>query len=521
MLKKSIIISLLVTLILTPSLLKSQSSDTSAVQFFVNLETLIPLDTIEDYLTDLNSTQLWYHNYSNLALWQVDSFPFTTADGEEIFDISGVIKKSVRKTKIKDADYNVLSVLEDMAADSTNSCFTPLDFSLEQGSNEVIISILDTGINPNMSNSSTSDLNYDLINYTGYDYVNDDTIPDDDHGHGSHVAGIIHSITHGIDGSGTAIKFDIRKTHNHLGQGFMSGIVKGLLDAVDEGASVINMSFGMVDTFDLQSFYPLRQAIHFAQEQNVIVLAAAGNEETNIDNMNNTVLPAAFPEANIITVSALNCNDSLSTFSNYGNFNSDLAVLGERIPGPGLGQGIEYKSGTSQATAILSAVAALLYSQHDNVSIEKLKCTLLNGVDELGDMDTMVYSGGKLNSTNSEDLIAESFTDYTVSNSLNSGLGSLRYAFEENCSVEKIYFDPVLNNDTISLINAPIYVDRQIRLIGNDLNLNVISALNSAAFVVNPYVELRLEQLSILSEVGFPSVKVKGTLKISSDVKLD
>ena len=512
---------LITPLFLSPLYLNSQSSDTSGVQFFVDLEPLISIDTVAEYLADLNSSEVWSHEYSHLALWQVDSFPFTTADGEMIFDINGVIKRSVRKTKIKGADFNILSVLEDMSSDSVGTCFSPMDFSSEQGSNAVIISILDTGINPDMSNSSTPDLNYNLINYSGYDYINDDPIPDDEHGHGTHIAGIIHSITHAIDTAGTTITFDIRKTHNNLGQGFMSGVVKGLLDAVDAGAKVINMSFGAQDTLDMNSFYPLRQAINFAQEQNVIIIAATGNEGMDIGSMNSTVIPAAFPEANIISVSSIGCNDSLSTYSNFGELTADIGVLGERIPGPGLTSGIEYRSGTSHAAAILSAVAALISSQSSTLDVEKLKCTLINGASEIDYMDTLLYSGGKLDPTNAAQLFSESFPDYTISNTSNDGVGSLRYAFEENCSVEKIYFDLALDSDTIIIFDAPIYVDREIKIIGNEMDESIIFGLNIPTFIINPFAELKLEKLTIKSNSVNPAVKNLGILRVKNDVKIE
>ncbi len=159
--------------------------DTSEFEFFVSLEELTPIDTILEYLEDLNSTEIWNHEYSGLALWKVDSFPFTMADGTEIYDINGIIRRSTRKTKIKESSYNILSVLGDTTVTDEGSIFDPLNFSIAQGSERNIkVAILDTGIDPNIENSTTNDLNYDLLSYTGFDYINNDSIPDDEHGHG-------------------------------------------------------------------------------------------------------------------------------------------------------------------------------------------------------------------------------------------------------------------------------------------------------------------------------------------------
>ncbi len=365
-------------------------------QFFVNLDSAVEEDTIVALLEDLNATELWRSGHLDIALWEVNEFPFTTVDGETILNIHDAILRSKKKTKIHDATLNIQQQMPFLPG-ASSTCFDISEFALIHGDSSVIkISILDTGISE-LTDNSTGQLNYDLMTYTGYDYVQGDQIPDDEHGHGTHITGIIHSITHQVSPASGKISFDIRKTHDFEGKAYLSAVVMALLDALDADADIINMSFGYRDIYHDTLFFPLQIAIEEAKNKDALVVVAAGNDGLDNDGTDSTALPASMPSENILTVASLDCNNQLSMFSNYGYGRVDLAVLGENIPGPDLASGIVYGSGTSQAAAIVTAAAALRGTYIDDFTPQKVICPLIAGSHHLLSLTDALVSSGMLN----------------------------------------------------------------------------------------------------------------------------
>ncbi len=513
---------ILVFFLMMPFILKGQSSgDTSTVQFFVHLDPLTSIDTLNKYLEDLNSEEIWKTSDNTLALWEVSGYPFLTPSGEQITNINSVIRESKKKTKIQDATFNLLTAIEELP-DSPTSTFNISDYTIAQGTqNEIKISILDTGIDPNISNSSTGNLNYNLTSYTGYDYVNKDLIPEDDHGHGTHIAGIIHSITHGVSTTGLNIKFDIRKTHNSLGQGYLSDIVIAIFDAVKDKADIINMSFGMPENFDPAEFFPLQFAIREAASKSVLVIAAAGNDSKDIDILTNTTLPAAFPEDNILSIVSLDNANALSTFSNFGLVSADLGTIGELIPGPDLAGGIKYGSGTSQATAIVSGLAGLIATYGTENDMYYLKCAILSGADAVSALSGITSSGGKINLSASK-LIYQNLTpNYMVTNATNQGPGSLKYGLTNVCGVQEIIISPSLNGQTISMDIPNLNINTNLRIIGTGENNSLIELLGNTTLKINRSGDLRLSDLSIVKAGSDPTIINEGVLNLSSNVRIE
>lgn len=368
-------------------------------QFFVEIDSLATLDPaiLSALLTDLNAFEVWREEDLNLSIWQINGFPFVS-DGVTILDIDGAITASRKKVKIRSASFNVQQAIVTNNTGSTEfSCFDIADYFATQGDETIKISILDTGISDISDNSGSSGYNYNLTSYTGYDYVNNDAIPEDEHGHGSHLAGIMHSITHQANPSSPSITYDIRKTHDSLGQAFMSSVVIALIDAKKDDADIINMSFSVNDTYHDTLFYPLKNVITWLETEGILVIAAAGNDLSNNDDMSDTALPASFPTNNIVAVASTNCNQQLSSYSNFGGLSVDIATLGENIPGPDLNTGISCLSGTSQAAAVVTAIAALHASQREEFDLALTKCALINTSTHYVDLGDMVSSDGLLN----------------------------------------------------------------------------------------------------------------------------
>jgi len=215
-------------------------------------------------------------------------------------------------------------------------------WDLSTGSSQVVVAILDTGIDP-----TQPDLRGKLV--AGYDYVNNDQDPSDDNGHGTAVAGVVAANSDngiGVAGYCWACRLMPVKVLGADGTGFASGLAQGIIWATDHGARVINASLGSpVDDLTLAA------AAQYAWGHGVLVVAAAGNESSLTPDY-----PAAL--ANVLSVSASDQSDRLYGFSNSG---ASVAAPGENST-TGLGTSYVSFLGTSSAAPVVSGIAALAFS---------------------------------------------------------------------------------------------------------------------------------------------------------------
>jgi len=230
----------------------------------------------------------------------------------------------------------------------------------------VVVAVIDTGIR----------IGTDLANtkfVQGYDFVNDDTDPTDDNGHGTHVAGTIAQSTNNNEGvAGVAFNAYLMpvKVLDSRGSGTYDDIVSGIYYAVDNGANIISMSLG-----GSSPSTAMEDALAYAYSHGVTIIAAAGNDGTNVISY-----PAAY-DAYVIAVGATQYDKTLAPYSNYGT-SLDVVAPGGNLDvdqnGDGYGDGIlqqtftlrginvnwgyYFYEGTSMATPHVSGTAALLYS---------------------------------------------------------------------------------------------------------------------------------------------------------------
>jgi parallel beta-helix repeat protein len=195
----------------------------------------------------------------------------------------------------------------------------------------------------------------------GYDFLNIDNDPIDDHGHGTHCAGIIGAErNNGLDISGVhpGARIMALKFLDSFGDGFMSDAVIAFYYAVENGADVLSNSWG--GEFPLHT---LELAIEYAHSQGVITVAAAGNENTTI-----LLYPAVYN--NVISVAATDSTDNRASFSNYGDL-VDIAapgvdILSLRAAGTSMGAVYDdyttVASGSSMACPFVAAVCAMMVS---------------------------------------------------------------------------------------------------------------------------------------------------------------
>jgi subtilisin family serine protease len=222
-----------------------------------------------------------------------------------------------------------------------------------KGTNSTVIAILDTGIDlihPDLQSKVVS---------SGRDFVNNDFDATDDDWHGTHVAGIAAAETNNNEGiAGVAWNCKLLPVKvMHEGDpawGKYTWIADGIRWAADEGADVINMSFGGTSGSAL-----LMEALNYAKASGVVCVASAGNEDTFV------YYPAAYDEY-CIAVAATDYNDERPWWSNPGP-EVDVAAPGEDIIscaptwywGPGSFP-YGYADGTSQAAPHVAGLAALI-----------------------------------------------------------------------------------------------------------------------------------------------------------------
>lgn len=261
----------------------------------------------------------------------------------------------------------------------------------------VVVAVIDTGIRDSLEDFK--DTNF----ISGYDFVNRDSDPTDDEGHGSHVAGTIaQSTNNGIGAAGIAYNCTLMpiKVLDSDGSGYYSNIVDGIYWAVDNGADIINMSLG-----GLENLRALSDAVDYAAENGVLVVCAAGN-----DSSSSSSYPAAYD--NVISVSATGYDNTLASYSNYGStidlcapggddtdYNADGYsdyILQNTFSSSDEGvivEGYYFSAGTSCSAPHVTGVAALVKSIRPDLSADDIREILVSTADDLGSSGWDSYYG--------------------------------------------------------------------------------------------------------------------------------
>lgn len=247
----------------------------------------------------------------------------------------------------------------------------------------------------------TDQLNYNLnVDFDGRKMVGDDPYNFDDRGygngnpknrvddesHGTHVAGIIAAKrNNGLGANGVAENVEImsiRAVPN--GDEYDKDIALGIRYAVDNGAKIINGSFGKAYSPNAEWVY---EAIKYAADNDVLFVHAAGNSGEDLDDPNNPNFPNDQinngPEMadNVITVGALTSkygSEMVASFSNYGLINVDVFAPGDDIYSTMPNNEYDFQGGTSMAAPAVAGVAALVRSFYPKLSASQVKAILLN-----------------------------------------------------------------------------------------------------------------------------------------------
>jgi subtilisin family serine protease len=283
-----------------------------------------------------------------------------------------------------------------------------------KGSDEVVVALLDSGVDythPDLARNiwrrpgiiiayQDEDLTPDgpIDDINGLNLVEDSGDPMDDNGHGTHCAGII-----GAEGGNEIGVAGVNWTVKIMPLKFMDAEgVATVRDAIEAINYVINRKRAGVNVRIISSSWgtmaksrALEDVIRKAGEEGILIVAAAGNASS--DNDAKPHYPGSYDLNNVISVAALNRNDELATFSNFGATSVDIAAPGQEIVSTWLEHGYQEKQGTSMATPFVAGVAALVLAANPGISIDELRARLLNSADPLPSLKGKVATGGRIN----------------------------------------------------------------------------------------------------------------------------
>lgn len=268
---------------------------------------------------------------------------------------------------------------------------------------EVIVAVIDTGIDPNhpflkeslhIPKGKADDKNYgiDFSKNRSQQYQ-----PYDTHGHGTHVAGIVKSVYPNV--KILPLKY---YNPNASGQDNLNSTIEALRFAVESNVDIINYSGGGPEP----ALEELR-ILKLAEKKGILVVAAAGNEESDIDNKSNAYYPASYGLSNIITVTAHDQNLKTLASSNFGAKSVDISAPGHRIKSALPSGRSGFLTGTSQATAFVSGVAALLKAQYPELTTDHLKELIVRSAKKEVTMLSKCIAGGRLDARRAQELASQ------------------------------------------------------------------------------------------------------------------
>lgn len=269
-------------------------------------------------------------------------------------------------------------------------------WNLAQGAKEVVVAIVDTGIDynhPDLKANIWSKPNAPQVH--GYNAITGSTDPKDDNGHGTHCAGTIGAVGDngvGVVGVNWTVSLMGVKFLSAEGSGTLADAIKAIDWARQNGANVLSNSWGGGGYSK-----ELEAAITRARDAGIVFVAAAGNDTANNDE--GGFYPAGYKVSNVIAVAAMNKEGKLASFSNYGPQTVQIAAPGQDIYSTAPGGGYQFMSGTSMAAPHVSGAAALLLSLEPKLTGDQVKARLMISAEKnLPALKGKIRSdGGKLN----------------------------------------------------------------------------------------------------------------------------
>jgi subtilisin family serine protease len=278
-------------------------------------------------------------------------------------------------------------------------------WQVTQGSEDIIVAVIDSGIDYNHEDLQAS--LYRDGDWFGWDFVNDDALPYDDlkielvgHiGHGTHASSIIAAqANNGVGFAGIAPRVKILplKFLNASNRGEDAHAIAAFSLALEKGAKIINASWGGTGDPNAQENLLLKEAIEILRQQGVLLVAAAGNSNNNNDG-SHPVLPATYPLDNIISVAKSDKSDGMPSNSGHGKRSVHLMAPGQDVLGAAPNNKYRTSSGTSFAVPHVVGALALVWAQHPEWTYLQVKEAVLKSVDPASRYSRGTITNGRVN----------------------------------------------------------------------------------------------------------------------------
>ena len=284
-------------------------------------------------------------------------------------------------------------------------------WAVTKGSQQVVVAVIDSGVDyahPDLVKNiwsrgeiikSYQDEDLGTIDdQHGINLVDHNGNPMDQNGHGTHCAGIIGA--EGGNGIGIAgVNWNVKIMPLRFMDGDGAGTTKDAIEAInyviDRRRAGVNVRIISASWGSNAKSRALEDVIRKAYDEGILFVAAAGNDTS--DNDQTPHYPSSYNLGNIVSVAAINRNNELTAFSNFGAKSVNVAAPGEEILSTWLNHSFAEKKGTSMATPFVAGVAALILSQHPKMSVDDLRATLLKSVDAVDSLKGKVSTGGRIN----------------------------------------------------------------------------------------------------------------------------
>jgi len=268
-----------------------------------------------------------------------------------------------------------------------------------RGDRKMIVAVIDTGIDYNHEDLSFNvwrNPNPTKNDITGYDFIHNDGMPYDDHGHGTHCAGTIGAVGgngKGVSGVNPRVSVMGLKFLSAQGSGSTADAIKSIDYAVEHGAKVLSNSWGGGADEGNKALY---ESIERAKAKDVLFIAAAGNESNDNDGANPSY-PAAFDNDNLIAVAATDQSDAMAYFSNYGKKTVHVGAPGVNIYSLAPKNKYQKMSGTSMACPHVAGAAAFVWSKNPQWNYKKVKQVIMDTADPVSSLKDKTITGARIN----------------------------------------------------------------------------------------------------------------------------
>lgn len=358
------------------------------------------------------------------------SFASTLASTNQISDGRSLVLGTAESTSTPKVEESVVFNDPDMNQKwDLNKTDAPRAWKVSKGSRDILVAVIDTGADVNhedlkkniwtnpgesglvdssfcrankthkscdkASNDVDDDKNGFKDDVHGWNFVSNNNSLTDNHGHGTHIAGIIGAEAgngKGVSGIAPEVSMMILKYYDpkvpHTDN--LKNTIAAIQYAIKMKAHIVNYSGGGLEFSKAE-----KDVVDEARRQGMLFVAAAGNERSNSDVA--PYYPADYKLTNIISVTAIDPGTQVLSSSNYGIESVHIAAPGQNILSTLPDNKYGFMTGTSQATAFVTGAAAVVMAHKANYLAEDVKKYVVSTGDQLMSLHNKTTTSRKLN----------------------------------------------------------------------------------------------------------------------------